>query len=115
MPEDVDLDVVAARVRYVGSPEHKDSITAAGMPRPRPDASICPRPANDVVLATRWLQSAVRSGSTGDRWEGGFPRYVWHRQGDTVFEARLINRGDGSYKGYPLSEHEWPLHLVEQG
>ena len=30
MPEGVDLDAVAARVRYVGSPEHKDMITTAG-------------------------------------------------------------------------------------
>lgn len=114
MPEGVDLDSVAARVNYVGSPEHKDMTTAAGMPRPRADASICPRPANDMARATRWLRSAIRSGSTGDRWEGGFPRYVWHEHGGTVFEARLINSGDGTYKGYPLGDHEWPLHLAEQ-
>ena len=114
MPEGIDLEAVAARVRYVGSPEHKDVITTAGMPRPRADASICPRPANDMALATSWLRSAIRSGSTGDQWEGGFPRYVWHRHDDTVFEARLVNRGDGTYKGYPLGNHEWPLHLVER-
>lgn len=114
MPEGVNLHAVAAGVKYVGSPEHKDTITAAGMPRPRPDASLCPRPANDMVLVGGWLQSAIRSGSTGDRWEGGFPRYVWHKQDDIVYEARLINSGNGTYKGSPLSDHEWRLHLVEQ-
>ena len=34
-------------------------------------------------------------------------------KGDIVYEARLINSGDGTYKGYPLSGHEWPLHLLE--
>ncbi len=114
VPEGVDLNAVAVRVRYVGSPEHKDTITSAGMSRPRPDASICPRPTNDMDRATGWLQSAIRSGWTGDRWEGGFPRYVWHKHRDTVFEARLINRGNGTYKGYPLSDHEWPLSFVTQ-
>ena len=28
--------------------------------------------------------------------------------GNTVFEARLVNRESGSYKGYPLDSDEWP-------
>lgn len=56
----------------------------------------------------------MRAGSTGAPWEGGFPRYAWHREEDTVFKARLVNQGDGSYKGYPLKPDEWPLHLTEQ-
>lgn len=40
-----------------------------------------------------------------------FPRYVWHREGDTVFEGRLVNRGNGSYKGFPLEKEEWPEPL----
>ena len=40
--------------------------------------------------------------------EGGFPRYVWYKDGGTIFEGRLVNRGSGSYKGYPLGEDEWP-------
>lgn len=24
------------------------------------------------------------------------------------FEGRLVNRGNGSYKGYPLEKDEWP-------
>ena len=113
VPADADLDALAARARYVGSPEHKDVISSAGAPRPRGDASICPRPYNDAQLATGWLRSAIRAGSTGGPWEGGFPRYVWHREKDTVFEARLINRGDGSYKGYPLYDDEWPSHMAD--
>ena len=96
-------------VRYDGSQEHKDYVSFAGPPRPRGDASLCPREIGRET-ATDWLRSAIRKGATS-HWEGGFPRYVWHRQGDTVFEARLINRGDGSYKGYPLEDSELPAGI----
>ena len=51
---------------------------------------------------------ASRRGAIGAPWEGEFPRYVWYKHDDTVFEARLLNRETGSYKGYPLDENEWP-------
>ena len=40
-----------------------------------------------------------REGATGAPWEGGFPRYVWYKHGETVFEGRLVNRETGEYKG----------------
>lgn len=114
VPVGRELDALADRAHYVGSPEHKDTPTFAGQPRPRGDASICPREHSDLDLVTGWLRSAIRAGSVGNPWEGDFPRYVWHREEDTVFEARLVNRGDGSYKGYPLAQDEWPEHLASQ-
>ena len=113
VPPDIDLAALADRVRYVGSPEHKDAVTFVGVPRLRGDASICPREYNDLQLVTGWLRSAIRDGSTGGLWEGDFPRYAWHKEEGTVFEARLVNSGDGSYKGYPLHDDEWPLHMVD--
>ena len=113
VPPDTDLAATASRVKYVGSPEHKDAVTQLGVPRPRGDASICPREYNDFQLATNWLRSAIRDGSTSGLWDGDFPRYAWHKEADTVFEARLVNRGDGSYKGYPLHDDEWPPHMVD--
>ena len=59
-----------------------------------------------------WLRTAIKRGATGAPWEGGFPRYVWYKHGATVFEGRLVNRGNGSYKGYPLAAGEWP-HGIE--
>jgi hypothetical protein len=41
-------------------------------------------------------------------WDGEFPRYVWYKDSGTVYEARLVNREQGSYKGYPLEPAEWP-------
>ncbi len=108
MDPEVDLDSLAERVTYVGSVEHKDTPGFAGHPRPRTDASICPRPIWDRKTASDWVKSAVRDGITGAPWEGEFPRYVWYRDGDTVYEGRLVNRVTGEYKGYPLDQSEWP-------
>lgn len=110
VPPGTDLEPIAERVHYTGSGEHKRFPSFAGPPRARVRASLCPR---DLDLATinGWLRSAVRSGAVGGEWEGMFPRYVWHREGDTVFEGRLVNRGNCSYKGYPLEKEEWPKRL----
>lgn len=102
-PEDVVLAEVAEQVRYVGSRYHKDTPSFAGVTRaPRPDASICPRElANELDRVQGWLRQAIMAGRCGV-WEQGFPRYVWHREGDIVFEARQGSAGSGEYHGYPL-------------
>lgn len=114
VPAGADLRRVADMVTYEGSQEHKDFPSFAGQPKPRGDASLCPRDIRDVAVVTGWLRSAIRAGVTGAPWEGDFPRYAWHREGDTMFEARLVNRGSGSYKGYPLHNDEWPVDLRDR-
>ena len=105
------MAVVAARARYVGSPEHKDAPSFAGQPRPRADASICDaKLAQDEVNG--WLREALARGTFGGYWEGNFPRYVWYKSGNIVYEARLVNSEAGEYKGYPLDEDEWPPNLL---
>jgi hypothetical protein len=107
-PDGADLAAVAAKACYVGSVYHKDVPSFAGpVPRPRPDASICPRRLawRKADIAT-WLQGAIRLGHCGAMWEGSFPRYVWHRAGAVVYEARLVNAFKGEYKGYPLEANE---------
>lgn len=111
-PPGIDLHAVAAKASYIGSPEHKDTPSFAGQPRPRADAAICDRSlASKRVLVTKWLRKAIRLGSFSSLWEGGFPRYVWHREGEVVFEGRLVNQTNGHYKGYPLNPEEWPKNL----
>jgi hypothetical protein len=107
-PSGVDLAEVAERCRYVGSPYHKDIPSFAGTTRaPRPDASICPRElANAQARVEAWLRDAVLAGRCGG-WERGFPRYVWHREADTVYEARQGSPGSGEYHGYPLEPWQW--------
>jgi len=101
---------IAARISYVGSPEHKDVPSFAGNPpRPRPDASICEQSlANERDKITSWIREAVQRGAYGAMKENGFPRYLWYKDGDTVYEGRLVNSGNGTYKGYPLMADEWP-------
>lgn len=111
VPPGVHLDRVAEQERYEGSAYHKDAPSFIGQPKPRPDASICPRDL-DRPTVTEWLRSAIRNGMVDGRWEGGFPRYVWYREGDTVFEGQLTNAGLGAYKGYPLDRKEWPRALA---
>lgn len=104
-----ELDVLSEKVTYIGSPEHKDTPSFAGTPRPRADASICDRElSQDRERVQQWLECAVSSGCVGELKEGEFPRYVWYRDTEIVYEGRLVNRGNGEYKGYPLHENEWP-------
>lgn len=108
----VNLEHVAAQARYIGSPEHKEYASIAGIPRPRADASLCPFFSEDhLKIVNKWLKESIRKGLVSEFWEGEFPRYVWYRDESTVYEARLVNRGAGEYKGYPLESDEWPIGL----
>ena len=112
-PEGIDLAAVAESCRYVGSPYHKDVVGFAGTPRGRrPSATMCPRElANRRELVEGWLRDAVRAGNVG-AWDARFPRYVWHREGNVVFEARQGSPGPGEYHGYPL-EPSQPVRDLE--
>jgi hypothetical protein len=98
-----DVADVAARVSYTGSPEHKHAVTFAGNPRPRADATICDSSfAKRLAEIQLWLRAAIRMQCCGGPWENGFPRCVWYKAGDTVFQGRLVNRVSGQYKGWQL-------------
>jgi hypothetical protein len=103
---DVNLKELASRVRYVGSAEHKRYPSFAGPPQPRADASKCDPSITDANVVTTWLRDAVEAGRIGEPWEGDFPRYVWAEVDGMHYEGRLVNREQGTYKGYPLSEEE---------
>jgi hypothetical protein len=107
----VSLDDVASKVRYVGSAEHKSFPSFAGPPALRSDASRCDPGLADPDDLTEWLRSGIRGGHVGGHWDGGFPRYVWHKRSEACYEARLVNRGLGEYKGYPLDPEECPVEL----
>lgn len=106
-PDGVDLVEAAESCRYVGSPYHKLGRSFAGTSgRRRPDAGICPRELNHRQdLMERWLRDAVEAGQVG-AWQRGFPRYVRHREGGVVFEARQGSPGSGEYHGYPLTPEQ---------
>ena len=91
-PHGVDLDAVAKQVAYKSSDYHS---TATRIRRPRPDASKCPpEVSKDLERVERWLREAIAQGWTGV-WDKGFPRYVWRRVGDVIYEARQGSPGSG--------------------
>lgn len=92
---------------YVPSPEHKQHLTEAGPGKLRSDASACPKELSSAT-AVAWLRSAVRDRRVSAAFEGDFPRYVWARVDDDVYEARLTNSDQGQYKGYPILPNEAP-------
>ena len=111
-PSPVDLVALAGRVSYVGSAEHKTYPSAAGAPSPRADATKCdPLLHGRFQELTDWLRRAVAAGAVGSLWDGAFPRYVWVRVGGTWYEGRLVNREQGTYKGYPIDQSELPEGL----
>ncbi len=105
-PPGTNIAIVAKSASYAGSVNHKDLPSFAGSPpRPRPDASICPRHlAHKLPMIQQWLADGLNRGHFSGVWDNGFPRYVWHREAEVVFEARHIGRG--RYKGYPLEPDE---------
>jgi hypothetical protein len=112
-PAGIDLNQLAARATYVGSPEHKSTRSFAGHPRPRATATICdPKLADSQVKITDWLRDAIRHGQVSGVWDGEFPKYVWGNVDGQLYEGRLVNREQGQYKGYPLLPVECPKGLV---
>ena len=113
-PTGINLEDISRRIAYVGSPEHKQSRSFAGAPRPRADATLCdPSFSSQQALIQSWLQEAICNGCCGAPWEGDFPRYVWYKSGGIVYEARLINSDQGQYKGWQLAPDEWPARIGE--
>ena len=107
--------LVADRVKYSGSPEHKNIHSFCGPPRPRGDATICDsRLAVQLNMLQDWLREAIANGCCTAFDDSDFPKYVWFKDGDTVYEGRLVNSGTGEYKGYPLSREEWPKGIEER-
>jgi hypothetical protein len=111
-PVGVNLSELAKRASYVGSCEHKSYPSFAGPPKLRADASKCDPALSDPAKLTSWLRESIAFGHVGEPWEGDFPRYVWHRRQGEVYEARLVNRELGEYKGYPLERGEEPEGLT---
>lgn len=107
----MNLEEMAQKVTYVISPEHKDHLTSAGPGKLRSDATACPRGLKfDDVL--NWLKDAILNSDVSAEFDGEFPRYVWSRVDGRVYEGRLTNAGQGSYKGYPIHDFEAPGWLV---
>ncbi len=106
-PPDVDLDAVAKKCRYVGSPYHR-TIQIKGRRRPenRPGKTPCPMDLQkNQARVEEWLRNAIRRGNFG-KFDQGFPRVVWHEEDGRLLEARQSGRGSCEYLGFPLGPHD---------
>lgn len=104
-PPGTDLEEIANSSRYSGSPYHKDVPLRGQQMVRRPDASICPRNlAGKQGQLTKWLRDAIKRGNIGGGWSGKFPKHVWVRKDDIIYEATYT--GNGQYHGYPLEDYQ---------
>lgn len=65
----------------------------------------------DLSSLTGWLRQGILAGAVGTPWEAGFPRYVWVQAEGVWYEGRLVNREQGTYKGYAVESFELPEGL----
>jgi hypothetical protein len=104
--------VIAQNAIYEGSAEHKFGRYWAGQGKLRSDGTPCPRGYHDQAELTRLLRLAIANGQHSPIEAGDtFPKYVWAKDQDYYFAARLINREQGNYKGYPVLPSEFPNGL----
>jgi hypothetical protein len=106
------MKLAVGKVRYTGSPYHRSPGSKAGPIASRAGlASRCP-PNWTNLEATRVLRQAIIEGRVSMIWEHGYPRHVWHLDGDVLYEARLTNSENGEYHGYPLEDQwQWPKNF----
>lgn len=91
---------LSERVRYIGSPEHKDHPSPSGPPRLRSDATPCDASmTRDMSRNTEALREGIRRRCVSPIFEGGYPKYVWTWIDGVLYEARHINGPRGTYKG----------------
>lgn len=109
------LALLSKLVSYRGSPDHKGYGNSFGFPNtpPRPDASVCDNGITPQV-AQEWLRASICKGNiyfslTLEK----FPRYVWGKFDGKLYVARLINDGNGEYKGFPVQEPVKVKGLIE--
>jgi len=102
-----ELDQLAARVVYIGSPYHKRNPgDFALMPpsQPRPDKTLCDGAGifrKDE--AQKLLAAGARKGTVSPFEGDGFPKHIWAvTEAGIVLEAKYNNEGPGNYHGYPL-------------
>lgn len=98
---------LARTARYCGSPYHKSRPADYGMeelPKPRPDKTRCDEERDFLQAeAIRLLTDGFKKGLVSRRTEGNWPQYVWAVDDEgVVYEARLTNREQGEYHGYPM-------------
>jgi len=103
-----ELEAAALAVKYAPSNYHC-KIDGKLARRVKP-ATPCPR---DFTLqqAGDAIRAAIRAGRVSQRWMGGFPKHVWHKEGNVWYEACTEPGNLGTYHAYPVEVSGVPVEL----
>ena len=105
------LEAAATAAKYAPSPYHcKENGRLRRRVKP---ATPCPR-VFSLQEAGNAIRRAIRSRRVSRDWINGFPRRLWHKEGDQWYEAST-NAGTagtaGTYHVYPLDPAGLPAGL----
>jgi hypothetical protein len=109
-PDEFKLVNAAAAAIYGSSEYHCRGPKGEPPKRRAKPASICPRKWNNDE-ATEALRMALKKGWVSETWDEGFPRYVWHREGTVMYEARHTRGPIGTFHAYPIEPFQSPNGL----
>ncbi|MBC9883110.1 hypothetical protein G8O24_38110 [Bradyrhizobium sp. INPA01-394B] len=103
-----ELDAAAQAAIYAPSNYHC-KINGKLARRVKP-ATPCPR---DFTLqeAGDAMREAIKAGRVSKQWIDGFPRHVWHKEGDVWYEACTNAGTAGTYHAYPIDVNGLPAGL----
>lgn len=100
-----ELQQLANRVRYKGSPFHKRYPADYGFPeaKPRPDKTLCDADAPlSKSQAEELLVAGMLRGMVSVQFRSGWPQNIWSVRKGVVYESQLQNQTLGEYHGYPM-------------
>jgi hypothetical protein len=103
-----ELEAIAQTARYAPSNYHC-RIDGKLARRVKP-ATPCPR---DFTLqeAGDAMRAAIRAGRVSRQWVNGFPRQLWHKEGNVWYEASTHAGTAGTYHAYPIEVSGLPAGL----
>jgi hypothetical protein len=110
-PDRARLAQAASKSVYAGSDYHCPGVGGRPLKYRAKPASICPRHWSEAE-ATAALRVAMTQGTVSEVWEDGFPRYVWHKDGDVWYEARHTRGPYGTFHAYPIELGQLPGGLA---
>lgn len=110
-PKQSDLAGAAEKAYFAPSPYHCPTEGHRATVRRFKPATPCPRTWS-LREGLNAIREAIRNGHVSAKWNRhGFPRHVWHREGDVWYEARTVDGTPGEYHGYPIEESAVPAGL----
>jgi hypothetical protein len=73
-------------------------------------AMHCPRDFS-IREAVNAIKAAIRARRVSRQWVNGFPRHLWHKEGDVWYEASTNDGTAGTYHAYPIEITGLPAGL----